>query len=201
MHDAISYKRFSSSKQGRGDSDRRQTDLTEEYCRRHRLRLVDTYLDAGLSGFTGENVSDGSALRALLSAAQEGRFKPQTRLIVESLDRLSRREISTAIRLFLDILDTGLVIVTLIDGEQVFTRERVDRDLTALIIVIVFLSRAHNESRAKRERALQAQRAARKKARERRIPMTAECPRWLTLVGRGDDRHFIVDPIVPRGVV
>jgi len=193
MHGAISYKRFSSPKQGRGDSDRRQTDLTQDYCRRHRLRLINTYLDAGLSGFSGENLNDGSALRALLHAANAGAFKPGTRLIVESLDRLSRREISLAVRLFLDILDTGLVIVTLIDGEQVFTKKRVDNDLTALIIVIVFLSRANNESKNKRERALQAQQTARRKARERKIPITAECPRWLRLVGRGDDRHFVVD--------
>ena len=123
---AISYKRFSTPKQARGDSVRRQSDLTEEYCSRRRLRLVDTYLDAGLSGFTGENMSDGGALRALLHAARDGKFKPGTHLIVESLDRLSRREISTAVRLFLDILDTGLVIVTLIDGEEIFTKRRVD---------------------------------------------------------------------------
>jgi DNA invertase Pin-like site-specific DNA recombinase len=100
MRDAISYKRFSTPKQMRGDSVRRQSDLAEEYCKRYRLRLIDTYLDAGLSGFTGENLNDGSALRALLHAAKIGKFKPGTRLIVESLDRLSRREISRAIRLF-----------------------------------------------------------------------------------------------------
>jgi len=122
---AISYRRFSTPRQARGDSQRRQTDLTEEYCRRRRLRLIDTYLDAGLSGYTGENLNDGSALRSLLAAAKSGRFKSGTHLIVESLDRLSRREISTAIRLFLDILDCGLVIVTLIDGEEVFTKKRV----------------------------------------------------------------------------
>jgi DNA invertase Pin-like site-specific DNA recombinase len=193
MHYAISYKRFSSPKQANGDSHRRQTDLTEEYCKRRRLKLLDTYLDAGLSGFTGANLSDGSALRALLHAAKIGTFKPGTRLIVESLDRLSRREISTAVRLFLDILDTGLVIITLIDGEQVFTKDRVDSDLSALIIAIVYLSRANNESRNRRERALQAQQTARKKARERKIPITAECPMWLTLVGKGDKRHFIID--------
>jgi DNA invertase Pin-like site-specific DNA recombinase len=193
MRDAISYKRFSTPKQMRSDSVRRQSDLAEEYCKRYRLRLIDTYLDAGLSGFTGENLSDGSALRALLHAAKIGKFKPGTRLIVESLDRLSRREISRAIRLFLDILDTGLVIVTLIDGEQVFTKARVDNDLTALIIAIVFLARANNESKNRRERALQAQRAARKKARERKIPITAECPSWLKVVGKGDARHFTVD--------
>jgi DNA invertase Pin-like site-specific DNA recombinase len=190
---AISYRRFSTLKQAKGDSQRRQTDLTEEYCKRRRLKLIDTYLDAGLSGFTGENLNDGSALKVLLNAARTGKFKPGTHLIVESLDRLSRRGISTAVRLFLDILDTGLVIVTLIDGEEVFTKRRVDSDLTALIIAIVYLSRANNESRNKSERALQAQRAARQKARERKIPITAECPKWLTLVGRGDAKHFIVD--------
>jgi DNA invertase Pin-like site-specific DNA recombinase len=193
MHDAISYKRFSTPKQVRGDSDRRQSDLTTEYCKRNHLRLVDTYLDAGLSGFTGENLNDGSALRTLLHAAKVGKFKPGTRLIVESLDRLSRREITTAVRLFLDILDTGLVIVTLIDGDQVFTKERVDSDLTALIIAIVYLARANNESKNRRERALQAQQTARRKARERKIPITTECPAWLTLAGKGDARHFIVD--------
>ena len=201
MHDAISYKRFSTPSQAKGGSDRRQTDLTDEFCKRERLNLLDTYLDAGLSGYTGENTGDGSALRALLNAAQTGKFKPGTRLIVESLDRLSRREISMAVRLFLDILDTGLVIVTLIDGEQVFTRERVDTDLTALIIVIVLLSRAHNESRTRRERALQALRVARQKARERKIPINSVCPSWLRVEGIGDDRHFVVHRDRARVVV
>jgi DNA invertase Pin-like site-specific DNA recombinase len=180
-------------KQGAGDTVRRQTDLTEEYCRRHRLRLIDTYLDAGLSGFTGENLNDGSALRALLYAARMGKFKAGTRLVIESLDRLSRREISVAVRLFLDLLDTGLIVVTLVDGEQIFTKERVDNDLTALIIVIVFLSRANNESKVKRERALQAQQAARSRARTHGTPITAECPYWLTLIGKGRARRFVVN--------
>ncbi len=95
--DAISYKRFSSRKQGRGDSERRQTELAQQYCDEHGLKLIDTYLDAGLSGFTGQNLSDRGALRALLDAAKTGRFKPGTHLIVESLDRLSRQECKFAI--------------------------------------------------------------------------------------------------------
>src|ERR1700679_929124 len=115
MQEAISYKRFSTAKQASGDSRRRQTDLAEDYCRRCKLKLVDTYLDAGLSGFTGAHLSDNGALRILVDQAKAGKFKPGTLLIVESLDRLSRLEMSTALRLFLDILDTGLVVVTLID--------------------------------------------------------------------------------------
>ena len=193
MEDAISYKRFSTPKQARGDSYRRQTDLTAEYCRRHRLKLVESYLDAGLSGFTGANLSDRSALTALLHAAKTGKLKQGTRLIVESLDRLSRQEMSVAVRLFLDILDTGLVIVTLIDGEQEFTKERVDTDLTALIIAIVYLSRANNESRTRRERAAQRHQEARRRARERKIPMSGQCPSWLKLKKRRGVRQFVIN--------
>ncbi len=82
MADAISYKRFSSRHQALGDSNRRQTDLAEEHCKRHHVRLIDTYLDAGLSGFTGQNVSDSGALKMLLEAARGGKFKPGTLLIV-----------------------------------------------------------------------------------------------------------------------
>jgi DNA invertase Pin-like site-specific DNA recombinase len=126
-------------------------------------------------------VSDSGALKTLLDAARGGKFKPGTLLIVESLDRLSRQEISTAVRLFLDILDTGLVIVTLIDGEQIFTKERVGSDLTTLIIAVVILLRANNESK-KRERARQAQTNAWRKARERKIPITTRCPGFRRLV-------------------
>ena len=192
MVEAISYKRFSSPIQAGGDSLRRQLALTNAYCRRQGLKLVDTYFDPGVSGFTGANLGDGSALRALLEAAKEGRFRPGTRLIVESLDRLSRADISVAVRLFLDILDTGLVIVTLVDGEQVFTKERVDNDLSAIVIAILLLMRANNESRVKRERALQSHKARRDKARAWKWPITKRCPPWLSVRGTGDERYFVV---------
>jgi DNA invertase Pin-like site-specific DNA recombinase len=193
MPDAISYKRFSAPRQAWGDSFRRQTDLAIGYCQRHNLRLIDTYLDAGLSAYNGQNLNDGTALKMLLDAAKEGKFAPGTHLIVESLDRLSRSEISMAVRLFLDILEMGLVIVTLIDGEQVFTKERVDNDMTALIIPIVILSRANNEARNRRARIAEARQNILKRAREFRIPITSKCPAWLVVTGRRNARRFVVD--------
>jgi DNA invertase Pin-like site-specific DNA recombinase len=193
MHDAISYKRFSSPMQSAGDSLRRQIAVTEAYCRRQGLTLIDRYFDPGVSGFTGANLTDGHALRALLDAAKDGKFRPGTHLVVESLDRLSRAEISVAVRLFLDLLDTGLVIVTLIDGEQVFTKERVDNDMSAILIAILVLMRANQESRLKRERALQSHKARREKARRWKIPITKRCPPWLSVKGVGDQRHFVIN--------
>jgi DNA invertase Pin-like site-specific DNA recombinase len=174
MHQAISYKRFSSAKQADGDTLRRQADLAEDYCKRHKLKLLDTYLDAGVSGFTGEHISDSGALRSLLDQAKAGRFRPGTYLIVESLDRLSRLEMTTALRLFLDILDMGLVIVTLIDGEHIFTKDRADSDPTALMFAIIILSRANNQSKINRARSIQAWQTARRRAREHKMPEAVE---------------------------
>jgi DNA invertase Pin-like site-specific DNA recombinase len=193
MQHAISYRRFSTARQAMGDSTRRQGDLAEEYCERHGLKLVDTYLDAGLSGFSGEHIADNGALKALLDQAKAGRFRRGTLLIVESLDRLSRLEMSTALRLFLDILDMGLVIVTLIDGEQVFTKERVDGDPTALMFALIILSRANNQSKINSERSLQGWQAARRRAREHKIPVSILCPAWLHVVGPKRSRRYLVN--------
>lgn len=193
MVEAISYKRFSSSVQIGGDSLRRQIALTEAYCKRHGITLIDDYYDPGVSAYHAANLNDGAALRALLDAAKDGKFKPGTQLVVESLDRLSRADMSVAVRLFLDLLDTGLVIVTLIDGEQVFTKERVDTDMSAIVIAIILLMRANHESRVKRERQLQSHKARRDKARQFKLPMSSRCPPWLSVKGIGEKRHFVVN--------
>lgn len=190
---AISYRRFSSPKQARGDSQRRQNDLAEDYCQRNSLKLLDTYLDAGLSAFRGEHLSDKGALSALVAEAKAGRFPPSTILIVESLDRLSRLDMSAAVRLFLDILDTGLVILPLIEGEHLFTKEKVDSDPVSLIYAIVILSRANNQSRVFQERAQKSWQAKRKRAREHKIPLTTQCPPWLRVVGKGNTRRFVIN--------
>jgi len=168
--------------------------VTEAYCKRQGLKLIEDYFDLGVSGFNGANLSDGNALRALLDAAKEGKFRPGTHLIVESLDRLSRSDMSVAVRLFLDLLDAGLVIVTLIDGEQEFTKERVDNDTSAIVIVILLLMRANQESRIRRERMLQSHKARRVKARKLKLPLTKRCPSWLLVKGNGDQRHFMINP-------
>ena len=72
--EAISYKRFSSARQAKGNSIARQSDQEEKYAAKHGLRIMDTYLDAGVSGFHGAN-ADLGALRRLLQLAQAGKFK------------------------------------------------------------------------------------------------------------------------------
>src|SRR5258707_23693 len=115
MPQAYSYQRFSSLKQSKGDSVRRQTEARERYLIAHPdLVLNDTLrIDAGVSGFRGKNRQDGTALAAFLASVESGQVKSGSVLIIESLDRLSRDQINRALRTFMDILEAGVRIVTL----------------------------------------------------------------------------------------
>jgi hypothetical protein len=77
MELAISYKRFSGPAQARGRSEGRQSDETETYCTRKGYKLTETYVDRGLSAYTGEN-SDRGDLKAIMDLARAGRIKRGT---------------------------------------------------------------------------------------------------------------------------
>jgi DNA invertase Pin-like site-specific DNA recombinase len=64
------------------------------------IKFVETFVDRGFSAYTGEN-SDKGDLKAILDLAAAGKIKPGTHLVVESLDRISRQEITAALSLFL----------------------------------------------------------------------------------------------------
>src|SRR4051812_20008613 len=87
MRRAYSYIRFSSAAQAEGNSLRRQTELTQAYCKRHDLTLDDSLRlrDLGVSAFRGTNVRDG-ALAGFLEACRKGKVTRGSVLIVESLD-------------------------------------------------------------------------------------------------------------------
>ncbi|AWL03279.1 recombinase family protein [Massilia oculi] len=99
---AYSYIRFSTSEQQKGDSLRRQTELSERYASAHGLTL-DTSLhlhDLGLSAFDRSNIDRG-ALGGFLEAVKRGRIAHGSFLLVESLDRLSRDKVLAALEIFI----------------------------------------------------------------------------------------------------
>ncbi|HGL5386784.1 recombinase family protein [Burkholderia orbicola] len=181
MPTAYSYIRFSTPEQKKGDSLRRQKELSERYADDHGLTL-DTSLhlhDLGISAFDGSNVTRG-ALGGFLKAVDEGRVASGSYLLVESLDRLSRDRVMEALNLFLSIVNRGITIVTLSDG-RVYNS---DTDNTAdLIVSITIMARAHEESLTKSKRLKAAWTNKRSRLHEKKL--TARCPLWMTL---SDDR-------------
>src|SRR5262249_19198675 len=88
---AFSYIRFSSSKQQKGDSYRRQSEFAVEICRENGWVLDEPLAldDLGVSSFRGANAKVG-ALAEFLEAIRIGRVLRGSILIIESIDRLSR---------------------------------------------------------------------------------------------------------------
>lgn len=156
MKRAISYLRFSSSKQSTGDSFRRQLHATEKFCRENKLELSKNRLeDLGVSAWSGKNLDDTSALGGFLKLVEAGKIPKGTVLIVENLDRLTRGEITDALELFLSIIRQGVEIVTTMDGKW-YSRESIRKSPTDLMISIIYLTRGNNESETKSIRGKEA---------------------------------------------
>lgn len=153
MTKAYSYIRFSTPSQAGGDSFRRQTEIAREYAELNGLELADLkFTDLGRSAFHGTNLKRGE-LKDFLHAVESGTVAPGSYLLVEALDRLSRAPPSKSQRLLLDLIDSGIVVVTLMD-RRVYDKATVDRDPFALMDSVMKLYAAHEESKKKSERFL-----------------------------------------------
>lgn len=187
---AYSYIRFSTPEQTKGDSLRRQVELSETYAEKHGLNLdlSLTIRDLGVSAYDSSNITKG-ALGVFLQGAKAGRIPSGSYLLIESLDRLSRAQVLTALKIFISILDEGIIICTLTDSMQ-YSRESVDKNFSELLISLTIMSRAHEESKMK---SLRLSAVWKKKRDNLSIKkFSAHCPYWLTL-NREKNRFDVVD--------
>lgn len=174
---AYSYLRFSTPEQAIGDSRRRQSALAEDYARRHNLLLDKglNFRDLGVSAFRGKNAKEGG-LRSFLDAVEHGLVPTNSHLLVESLDRLSRDQVLQAQSLFLQIITAGVTIVTLLD-QRSYSVASLNSNPTDLIVSLVYMMRANEESETKSVR-LRAAWAARRDRPGNRYH-GGQCPGWL----------------------
>lgn len=186
MKQAYSYIRFSSVKQELGDSVRRQEKRAVEYAARHNLSLdTRSYRDLGISAFKGLNATHGN-LSKFLIAVNTGIIQKGSYLLVENFDRLSRAHVDEALELFLSIIRQGIIVVTL-DDNKVYSQDSIKHDRgISLIISILSMSRANEESATKSQRVHEAWEGK----RERGEILTAMAPSWLKL--SADRKQWIV---------
>lgn len=176
---AYSYIRFSTPDQIKGDSLRRQLEASSKYAAEHNLILDDTLNvhDLGVSAFKGTNFESG-ALGQFIISIDEGRIARDSYLLVESLDRLSRLPVTDALAIFQSIISRGITIVTLTDS-TVYSKERLQDNWTPLLIALVSMSRAHEESALKSRRVKAAWDAKKVRVKENKEVMSGRCPWWL----------------------
>jgi hypothetical protein len=140
---AYSYIRFSHDYQSDGDSVRRQTTDSEDWCQRSGAELDETITlrDLGKSAFKqgkrraskedeemAEFIApedlvneDRRALAGFLWLIKQRRIRRGAYLIIENLDRLSRDQIVPATNLLTSILLAGVKVVQLRPVEQILT--------------------------------------------------------------------------------
>jgi DNA invertase Pin-like site-specific DNA recombinase len=186
MKRAYSLIRFSSWKQAKGQSRRRQAEWSAAWCAKNKCQLDESLKwDKPVSAFRGANRSKG-ALAAFLEMVQLGRVAKGSILLVESLDRLSREQVDEAFVLFQGILKAGIDIVTMVP-ERHYTKASIG-DITGILEPLVIMSRANEESALKSERIADVWKKRRERAQEKPAageapkPMNGAGPGWLRMV-------------------
>lgn len=192
MRKAYSYIRMSTEVQLKGDSLRRQLEASTEYAKLNDLELVDSIdgtklHDLGVSAHRGKNASQGT-LSLFLDYIEKGLIEPNSVLLVESLDRLSRNKIGDALTLFMGIINQGIEIITFADNQK-YNKESINKNPAALFISLGIMFRANEESEIKSIRAKSKWDDKRRQASEKKKPLTKALPSWLKM---NDDGSVII---------
>ena len=141
-----SYARWSSDAQGDGDSNRRQSQLALDWCARRGLLLAGQAKDDGVSAWKGRNRQEGSGLSRLLKLVKPGDF-----LLVEDNDRLSRQDWLTAMNFLSEIVERGVTVVTLANGNEIDAKRfRHDPGCFLPALLRAHLGNDENEKKSKR---------------------------------------------------
>jgi DNA invertase Pin-like site-specific DNA recombinase len=189
MPKAYSYIRMSSDLQLKGDSLRRQLAASEQYAVKHGLDLSEPIRDEGVSAYRGSNREFGN-LRRFLDLIRNGKIERGSYLIVESLDRLSRQNVFHAFSLLGEIVQSGIRIVTLMDGQE-YTEESFAENQGQVFIALGSMLRAHEESKVKSKRLIEAWKNKRANASTK--VLTRRMPAWLKVDEADGEIKVIAD--------
>ncbi|WP_272955121.1 recombinase family protein [Agrobacterium rubi] len=181
---AYSYVRISSKGQMKGDGVRRQVEASHAYAAANGLTIDEELTDIGLSGYHGDHVATG-ALGGFLELVKTGKIDKGSVLIVESLDRLSREDIITAQSQLMSLLAAGVDVVTLIDNQR-YSRSA---SLGDIVLSLVSMARANEESRTKSERAKAKIAQRRTDAMNGKKTFVLNGPSWIDQIPIGGGQY------------
>jgi DNA invertase Pin-like site-specific DNA recombinase len=146
MAKAISYIRFSSSKQATGDSLERQQELINNWFSNNPdIEPSDmAFKDLGISGFHGNHLKHDFG--RLLDAIEAKKIKSGDYILVEAIDRIGRLDTMTALNIITSICMKGVKIITLEDNEE-YSSEVIGASAGIIYFLIGKIDMAHNYSK------------------------------------------------------
>ena len=160
----ISYARFSDDRQKQGTSIERQLDMAKEFVARNKSKGFwldnESIVDKSRSGAKGENLDPTTgALGRFIQAAKAGKYPRGSYLIIEKLDRLSRRDPKLVNTLLAEIIDDcGINIAVLSPVEKIYTSSSSnDFNITTYLYLQIELAIAHEYSNTLSKRIKYAQ--------------------------------------------
>lgn len=182
MPKAISYIRFSSSRQGAGSTTERQKAMIHEWLTQHpEVELSSlSEQDLGRSGYKGEHLNHG--LGRILTAIEEGKIASGDFILVEAIDRIGRLDTLAMFNLIHSIVIKEVTIVTLEDGHR-YSKESFESDLASPYVLIGKIQQANEYSRNLSRRLTAAYERKRRKARSGES-IRKHNPYWLTSSGK-----------------
>ncbi|MBO2682810.1 recombinase family protein [Shewanella algae] len=190
---AHSYIRFSSIAQEKGDSINRQIASATSWSEKRGIPLSDVvYRDLGISAF---KKVDRPGLRQLTESIRAGIIRQGDYILLERLDRLSRKDLDIAQEEVKSMLRLGVNIIAIEDGLEL-TPDSLN-DPSALIRIIILAENAHRQSREKSERIKAAYASARQRARDGKA-VRRRLPCWLEVKEDVYTFHTVYLPIVQR---
>lgn len=172
------YLRVSSLEQVRsGGGLEAQDDAVRNYIN-ERSDLFDTdqtimISDAGLSAFSGQQLSEGQ-LGVFLSDVETGKVPKGSALVCFSIDRLSRQNPWIGTKLISTLIGAGIQIHSVAE-RQILKSD----DPVGAIMSTIYLMRANNESEIKSSRAKEGYQQRLLKSIQNKAVLTGQMPRWL----------------------
>ncbi len=135
MRQVLTYLRFSSKPQERGDSIRRQTDLFENWLKNNPdAEVVEHFRDEGQSAYHGKHLKGDFG--RMLQNIQDGKYAAgRTVLLVESENRLNRQKARKTENLVDLITGKGIDVICLASG-KVYNAENIDELGTSIHLKI-----------------------------------------------------------------
>ena len=182
MPSAISYIRFSSSKQSDGNSHQRQMEAAQRWLINNPSYTASTmnFEDLGVSGFHGDHIKDGGGWAKLLLAVEAGHIKAGDVVLVEAMDRTGRLPALQMIEIIRPVLQAGIAIITLDDNNK-FDEDSLNGP--QIFLLVAKIQAAHGYSKILSERTKESYQIRKERARKGE-PVKRGVPIWLTSDGK-----------------
>ena len=193
MKKAYLYSRVSKEKQAKfGKGLLRQTELAKEFLAQYpEYEIADIFEDAGTSAFYPKNVKKDAGLGGFLQVVREGKIEPDSLLVVEAVDRISRLGIRKGQKIFDELRDHKINVAIVKFNLVLWWWE--DNDLANSIQITSGLYLGRLESEQKSKRILKTFEFYLDETRKRkRLFKKGVKPTWLEL--NEDESGFICPP-------